>query len=842
MNINYTLKKSTNSDINFIDFNKLLNYMIYGKENNLDKKTKQYVDNIIKKYNLGELLKFNKEELQDMKFKTEEDFKNDYKNIQEKIKKLKLIHKILNIDLNYYENQIKNINKIIKNQNFKEEIENIDEKIRNNEKISKEEMKKTSFYDQLLKQKSYIQNVILSEHNKLYSKNKTIIKNKIVEEMKTIEDETKIYLKDQMKETIDYNQIMDSWNESQLKKLLEKVDMKVEDDKNLMNLKYQLIDSLQRLTNKSYMEINLILKDSLFKEKIFGDYDIQDINFKINQLNDEIVQYNKINKYLESIKKQLHVCPICNYSNEIPIHCVLHLTQHKNEDNLNIQQFYFYTDENQNIRSKYSENIIKDQNVYLYETKKKMLKSDTIQNHTLVTSKIPIQNEINIKKIQNKLSKEEILTDYKNSVMIHYQNHIKIYPSVRDIIEKRVNNEIENNKEYDNLFGDDKTSSYLNKIIHYDVSRLILDNYFNDNDIYNLYNTNITYFDENLKKNDSFDILFKNIIHYNTFEPMENIYNMMNSFMNIIQNKNDLEKMLFEDSSSKSYRKFDKKNDTVVQRRVAEVEVSEHLDYKTLMLLIPILRNRNLTLHIQDLIKSEDFEINENEESLFKPWEWVQKSDYKKMILRMSNIKRDDINIKEIENDKDNYMRLHELFENISNIKDIKKEFELITKIFNSFLISNRVAHDINNIDNDKDINGKFKEYIIGSYLKSSLNILNQIVEDNDYNRGNTKREIRTMFNTLSIFLNKESLYLRKNVINYQKNQKRNIIDNKNNEKDNKDDILNEYFESDNEYESDLEDNFEQEDNIGDDYLFDDSDQEMDFDDLDDEEEYGAEF
>ena len=841
MNINYTLKKSTNSDINFIDFNKLLNYMIYEKENDLDKKTKQYVDNIIKKYNLGKLLKFNKDELKQMKYQTEEDFYKNHKNIQEKIYKLKLIHKILNIDLNYYENQIKNINKIIKNQNFKEEIENINEKIRNNEKVSKEEMKKISFYDQLLKQKSYIQDIILSEQNKLYSKNKTIIKNKIVEEMKTIEDETKIYLKDQIKETIDYNQIMDSWNESQLKKLIKQVDMKVEDNK-LMNLKYQLIDCLQKLTNKSHKEINLILKDPLFKEKIFEDINIQDINSKINQLNDEIVQYNKIDKYLESIKKELHVCPICNYSNKIPIHSILHLTEHKNEDNLKVQRFYFYKDENQNIKSKYSENIIKDQNVYLYETKKKMLKSDTIKNQTLVTSKIPIQNEINIQKIENKLSKEEILKDYKDGVMLYYKNYIKIFPKIADIIEKRVNNEIEN-RVYDDLFGDDKTSSYLNKIIHYDVSRLVLNNYFNHDDIYNLYNTNITYFDENLKKNDSFDILFKNIIHYNTFEPMENISNMMNSFMNIIQNKNDLEKMLFADSSSKSYRKFDKKNQAVVQPRVAEVEVSEHLDYKTLMLLIPILRDRNLTLYIQDFIKSDDFEINEDEESLFKPWKWVQKSDYKKMITRISNIKRDDINIKEIENDKDNYIRLHELFENISNIKNIKKEFELITEIFNSFLRSNRVAHDINNIDNDKDINGKFKEYIIGSYLKSSLNILNKIVVNNDNNESNTKKEIRTMFNTLSIFLNKDSFYLQKNVRNYQKNQKRNIINNKNDEKDNKDDILNEYFESDNEYELDIEDNFEQEDDIGDDYLFDDdSDQEMDFDDLDDEEEYGAEF
>ena len=812
MNINYTLKKSTNSDINFIDFNKLLNYMIYENLNDLDKKTKQYVKDIIKKYNLEDLLKFNKKELEEMKYQTEGDFYKNHKNIQEKIYKLKLIQKILNIDLNYYENQIKNINKIIKNRNFKEDIDNINEKFFNNENISKDEMKKTSFYNQLLKQKSYIQNVILSSSNKLYSKDKKIIKNKIVEEMKTIENETKIYLKDHMKEIIDYNKIMDLWNENQLKKLIKQIDMKVEDNENSMNLKYQLIDCLKKLTNKSYREINLIIKDSLFKEKIFGDINIQDINSKINQLNNEIVQYNKIDKFLESTKKKLHICPICNYSNEIPIHTVLHLTLHKNEDHLNIQQFYFYTDENQNIKSKYSENIIKDMNIYLYETKKKILKSDTIKNYTLVTSKIPIQNKINIEKIKNKLNKEEILEEYKNSIMLHYENHIKIFPKVDNIIEKRINNEIEKH-DMNELFDDDKelfSSSYLNKIIHYDISRLILNHYFNDNDIYNLYNTNITYFDENLKINDSFDILFKNIIHYNTFEPMENIYDMMNSFMNIIQNKNDLEKMLFMDSSSKSHLKFNKKNKTVIQIVNADIEVVEHLDYKVLLLLIPILKNRNLTLHIQDLIKSDNFEINDNQDNLFKPWKWVQKSDYNKMIAKISNIKREDINIQEIKNDEnDDYKRLYQLFKNISksNMKNIQKEFELITKIFNSFLRTNRVAHDINNIDNDKNINGKFKEYIIGSYLKSSLNILNKIVKNNTDNTANTKREVRTIFNILSIFLNKDSLYLQKNIKNYQKNQKKIV----NKIKNNKDDILNDFFESDEEYDNELEDNFEQE-------------------------------
>ena len=147
-----------------------------------------------------------------------------------------------------------------------------------------------------------------------------------------------------------------------------------------------------------------------------------------------------------------------------------------------------------------------------------------------------------------------------------------------------------------------------------------------------------------MKNNNPIDILFKNIIHYNTFEPIENIKNIVNNFIKIIENINDLENMLFIDSSNKIYKKIDKKGQLSTQNIVADVEVSEYLDYKTLMLLIPILKSRDFTLKIQSLIKSEDFEINESDENLYKPWEWVQKSDYNKMIRKLSNIKKQDIN------------------------------------------------------------------------------------------------------------------------------------------------------------------------------------------------------
>jgi len=803
MNIDYTLTESSNSDISFIDFNKFLNYQIFQKMNGdiLDQQTKKFVKNIVKKYDL-EYLKFNLKELKDIKNQVNNDFYKNFENIKEKMTKLKLIQKILNIDLNYYEKQIKNINQILKNENFKEDINNINEKILNNENITNDEMNKKNFYNQLVKQESYIKYVILSAENKLYSKNKTIIKNKIVEEMKTIENETKIYLKDENKDMkIDYNKVMKAWNENKLKKLFEKIDMEIQDDKNSMNLKYQLIESFKALTKKSYRDIKLIIKDNKFKEKIFGNISIEVINNKLNQLKKDIQQYQKIDKFLEETKTPIHVCPICHYESDKPIETLLHLSKHKNEDNLEMQRFYTYEDDNKKLRFKYSEKIIENRNKYFYEFKKKLLKSNTIENFTLVTLPIPI-NEINVQQIKYKIDEEQKLEEYKEHLFEKYKKYIKIFPTVADIIEKRI--------DMNELFGD--TFSYSNKIIHYDVSRFILNNYFDDKDIYNLYDTNITYFDNNLKNNNPIDTLFKNIIHYNTFEPIENIKNIVNNFIKIIENINDLENMLFIDSSNKIYKKIDKKGQLSTQNIVADVEVSEYLDYKTLILLIPILQNRNFTLTIQNLIRSEDFEINDDDNNLYYPWKWVEKEDYNKMISKFSNIKKQDINIKEIENDtNDDYKRLYQLFKNIkkSELRKIKKEFELITDIFNSFLRTNRVAHDINNIDNDKDINGKFKEYIIGSYLKSSLNILNKIMKNNTDNTVNTKKEINKMFNVLSIFLNKKSLYLQKNKINFQRRIPQ-VVNNNSEEKNNKDDILNDYFESDEEYESNIEDNFEQ--------------------------------
>jgi hypothetical protein len=636
---------------------------------------------------------------------------------------------------------------------------------------------------------------------------------------------------------------MKSWNENKLKELFKKVDMEVMENKKLMNLKYQLIENFKLLTNKSYTEIKLIIKDRKFKEKIFENININIIKNKLNELKEDFKQYERINSFLESTSKPIHVCPICNYKSDMPIETMLHLSTHKNKDKLEVQRFYIYKDDNQKLKSKFSEKKIDNMNKHFYEMKKKLLKSDTIEDFTLMTSAIPIRmNSVN--QIKYKINKEQNLLEYKENMLLIYKNHINIYSNgqkIIDIIESRVDREFEkhNNKEIMNELFDDEEKlenfSHLNRILNYHISRLILSQYLNDNDVSNLYNANIQYFDNNLKNNNSFDILLKNIIHYNTFEPIQNIKDIVNSFIKIIDNTRDLENMLFVDSSNKTYQKFDKKGQATRQTIVAEVEVSEYLDYKTLILLIPILRNRNFTLAIQNLIRTEDFEINDEDDNLYHPWKWVQKSDYNKMIGKLSNIKKQDINIKEIENDEsDDYKRLHQLFKNIekTELKKIRKEFELVTQIFESLLRQNRVSHDINSIENDKDINGKYKEYIIGSYLKTTLNILNKIVKNNIDNTTNTKREIGQLFNILSIYLNKKSIYLQKNKGHYQRNI-RVAVQNNTEEKNNKDDILNEYFESDEEYESDIEENFEQqlEDDLNEEY----SDNENDF--FDDEED-----
>jgi hypothetical protein len=846
MNVNYTLEESTNSSITFIDLHKFLNYIIFQKENNfLDKKTKQYVNDVTEKYNLEHFVNLDLSTLKTQKYQIVNDFQNKHKIINDKITKLKLIKNILKIDLDYYNNQVSDIKNILNNTDFKNDMVDINDKMSNNEDLNEDNFNKLLFHRELLKQQAYIKNIVLSSENIIITNRQDIIKNKIVEQMKLIEDETKIYLRESnLNSKINYNEVMDLWNEETLNKLMKKIKMTHSDESNNMNLKYQLIENLRKLTNKSHSEIQLVIKDKKFKEKIFGNINIKDITGKLKQLTEEIKQYNKIDHFLDEIQKDIHVCPFCNFQSNLPIDTLLHLSLHKNKENFQPIRLNTYNDSNKNLKSKHSEHIITSITDTFYSIKKQIFKSDEIVNYTLQSAKVPkFDDVITGKYIKKELYvvdiKEKVL-EFKNSLMIYYKTSFATYPQLKEDILKIIDTNIEKLLEkvlFDELFEEEAERvkfAKVSKIINYHITRKILNQYFTDEDVSNLYNSNIQFFDKKLKNNKAIDTLFKKIIHYNTYEPVEKMKQVIISFLKIINNTNDLNSMLFADITSSEYKRINKDNKTVVQKTVPLVEVTEYLDYNTLLLLIPILKNRNFTLQIRELISSEEFELNEDEDSLFKPWEWVQSSEYNKMIRLLSNITKQDINLKLLENDEhDDLKRIHQLFLNISikDLKQINKEFDLVTDIFEGFLRKSRVVHDINTIDNNKDINGKFKEYVIGSYLRSILDLLNKIVELNIDNTTNTKSEIFNVFSTLSIYLNKESSYLVKNKNVFQK-KRRDIVVNKNNkvEKNNKDEILNEYFESDGEEEyEDLEENFDEE--IDDDMI---SNDEIQYDDEED--------
>jgi len=849
MNVNYALVESTNSNITFIDLNKFLNYIIFQKENNfLDNKTKQYVNDITEKYNLEHFVNLDLPSLQEQKNQIVSDFNNKYKNMNEKINKLKNIQTILSIDLDYYNNQLVDITNILNNTDFKNDIFNINDKIINLEDLNEEEMNKLSFNQELLKQYSYIKNNILSSENKIIANQQDVIKNKLVEQMKLIENETNIYLTEaKLDKKINYNEIMDLWNDETLNKLMKKINMTQSEDLNNVNLKYKLVENLKKLTNKSHAEIELVIKDKKFKEKIFGNVNIVDINNKLNQLNEELKQYNIIYKFLDEINKNNYVCPFCNYKSDLPVDTILHLSLHDNKENFKTQVFNLYIDTNKNLRSKFSEEIVTDINKTFYKIKKQIMDSDEIKNYTLKSS-IPKFDNIMSSQILSKILPPKIniskkIEEFRNTLNIHYRLFFTSYPDLKkdfiEIIDSNIEKMFSKYELMDELFGEEKINfTYVNKIIDYQITKKILNQYFNDDDISNLYNSNIQFFDDNLKNNKTIDTLFKTLIHYNTYEPVVEIKKIMNSFIKIIRNTNDLEKMLFSNVTGTQYKRFNNDNKTVIAKTVPIVEVTEYLDYHTLLLLIPILKNRNFTLQIQNLINSDEFVINDDDDKLFKPWEWVSKSEYNKMISLLSNIKKQDIDIQTIVNDEsDDFKKLQQTFSNIDNENMIliQKEFQSITEIFESFLLKSRVAHDINTIDNNKDINGKFKEYVLGSYLMSTLNLLNKIVVSNIDNTTNTKTEIFNVFSVLSIYLNKESSYLAKNKNVFQK--ERRVIQKVNVEKNNKDEILNEYFDSDDEENEVLEQNFEQDNQEEDRDMFNEDD-DVEYDEYNEDEDF----
>jgi hypothetical protein len=205
-----------------------------------------------------------------------------------------------------------------------------------------------------------------------------------------------------------------------------------------MNLKHQLIENMKNLTNKTYKEINMILKDKDFKIKIFGNINISLINRKISFIEEILPRYNNINLFVKQINKKVHSCRTCGYYNDLPINTIMHMAKHKDED-LKPIPFSFYNDKNHNLKSTISEKNIKNKIDFMYNMKLKLVKNIDIKT----IKKYPIHEYIDyevdnndLKKIgrinkQKEVNVEKIIKDYKDDRKKYFNIFYKNFPDMK---------------------------------------------------------------------------------------------------------------------------------------------------------------------------------------------------------------------------------------------------------------------------------------------------------------------------------------------------------------------------------------------------------------------------
>jgi len=808
MEINFS--KQSNNDISFIDLHRYINYIIFQKQyNNIDVETQDFINKLENNfYDLNSLKNFSIDKLNEHKIELEQKFLTQYNELIEQHKKLNLIKEILDIDLNYFNKQLKNIKNILKNQNLKISIDIINQKIINNISLNEEETQNIIFYNKLVNQKNYLENIVLSNVKKIINK-KDIIKKNLLDNMKQIQKNTSVYFEQQnLKNNINNQQIINNFNDNELKNMLQKLDDMTFNDNDDNFLLYKVVNNLKKLTNKSHYEVSIIIKDNKFKQKIFGNLNIDIVNQKINEINEKLNHYNVINTFIKRSKELIYVCPLCNYNNTRHIASLLHMSEHENDmiykDPIEFNIFFY----NNNKYSSFSNKIIDNQDDFIYNMKVMMLNDNDIINKVFSNPKMigtRFSGEFKNEKIDN-ISQDNLFIPKLDNFINKYNNKNSIVEYKNIIISKlsiygklfNMKNEITNiiNEETDKLFKLNKKLNNFTKttrIINFRVFKIIISNFFNDDDLTNFYNVIINYYDDNLKitENKTFDLLFKNIIHYNNKQPIQKIYQSVKKLFKIIKN-----------IKTKNY-----SNIFYIQKNKKQMdpEAQSYIDYNAMIIINSLLNNRNFSSNIFDLVMKDSDDEKLDDINITT---WVNKKDYKKLINKISDIQPNDFIINknggQLEDIEEDFTRLNEIFKNINInfINKLEKKYDHIFYIYNKLIKNNMFLNDINIITSNKNINDKYNEYLNSSFLYITMKTFNSIINNNENNVENTKYIIENFFDTLKIYLNEDSKYLsiNKNIIFTKKK----II--KNNDNNNKDDLLNDFFESDDEDQQDDDD------------------------------------
>jgi hypothetical protein len=733
---------STDEEIGYID---LYNFLKTLSDN-------QEIDNeLVDKFNLDIYKNLSNDKIKSKIGLLRENFEKRNKDLSNKKQKLMDILIINDSELVYSEKQLEKINNILEDKDFKKAIENIHNKLKNQE-LNEMDVKKYSFYKQLENQKLYLENkkigsnanivTNLKKHERIARQYRKVIKN-IESEMKTGIEMEKITDEDKL----EFKEVLDIFTNQKINKMIKKLDNDFNNNMNnsKINLKSKVIRSLMNLFNISNKQAVIIMSDKKFREKLFKNFNLDDVRVKLNMLNEELNEHSLIRDYLNQQDKQIQ------------------------------------------------EKVI---------LKLQHLENDPTARYSGITTDIGISgtfkqmsNKVIVERVQKLTIKESLKKSLTGQYELLLENGIlnkKQYKKVEKIIDtelKRVK------------IGKLNNIQEIRNTIKVHISRILLEKYkINKNSIQNISGILSELTDNNTI---FFENLFNNIIYYDTTEPFDVLSKLFNNMIDLLIKLKTIEKVKDDKKKkNKSIKQIKMIQDLLYKQQMRKVgkkgkgkNKEDEITYDSLNVMNLLLmmsyteKDNNFSLELIEQIKQK-VELNE-EITNTNMWSWTSKDKLKDVISRLVNMETFDFRqiLNEMIDDSELSESMVEMIlitknYKISSLKKMKKQFNILFDMFKKMYISKTIPHNLKTLDEVK------------SYFTGILSNLLFVFIEKLVSKGKNQKVKEFVFKNLyitSMYLNKESKFLKNPVIEQKK-----IIKSPKEEKlNNKDDLLNNFMEED---------------------------------------------
>ena len=641
------------------------------------------------------------------------------KELTEKRQKLIDVQIINDSELPHYEMQLETMKKIIANKDFNNSIKVIQNKMKLSYELSEGDKIKYSFYTELNEQVKYLENFKIGNKRDFvkraqkHSENKTQYKNAINNLMRNVE----------------MTEVLSVWADNTTKSIVEKLDGDFTKNMNAsqLNLKGKVVRSLMNFLSIEYTRAAVIMSDKLFREKMFKNVNLEDVQNKLNIINAELNEHSIVKEYLRQEQVKIEEARIIKFKSGKD-----HMTRHSGFE--------------VTIGGEIGGAI-----------------PDKIKNLGQLAKTLSLKDSMD----------KSLKSSYKVLLTTGLVDKSG-YKQIEQVIDAELK-QLENFEQMHELFGENAATQIIKNTIKIHVSRILLEKYNLDKNVFEPLNNASSMlsklFGEKLDTIITNENLFNTIINYDTDEPMSQMKKSFNDMINFLielkEEKNTMKRinnLLYKDFGTSI--QISIKKGKQIKKIVKKTQAFADLSITNLLLLVSYAgTGSDFTADLLEKI-AEQMELKESKTDT-KPWSWATKENKKEIISTILNMTDGDYDFKAIladyiEDDDNKMEELKNMVRNInmSDLKKIQKQFNTLYDMFSKMYMMKVTPHNLNKMKLNKSLEEKQRTYFLGLMTGLYSKFTEELLSKS--NTKKLKEYISKNIELLGMSLNKKSTFLQK--------------------------------------------------------------------------------